>query len=75
MLQVKYNNTNNNDNNNNIPIMSSYTELWHQMFWESKWLGRKSYAIVEKYFEETMKTGENTSFKTSFPQWLSFSAL
>ena len=45
------------------------------MFWESKWLGRKSYAIVEKYFEETMKTGENTSFKTSFPQWLSFSAL
>ena len=27
------------------------------MFWESKWLGRKSYAVVEKYFEETMKTG------------------
>ena len=45
------------------------------MFWNSKWVGRKSYAVVEKYFEKTMKMGENTSFKTSFPQWLCLSVL
>ena len=58
MLQVN----NNNNNDNNIPIKSSYKELWHQMFWESKWVGSKSYAVIEKYFQEKMKAAENTTF-------------
>ena len=45
------------------------------MLLNSKWVGRKSYAVVEKYFEEKMETGENTTFKTSFPRWLSLSVL
>ena len=37
------------------------------MFWESKWVGSKSYAVIEKYFQEKMKAAENTTFWNIFP--------